>query len=84
MLQVWNATKFVFLSDDCVGFEVSTPIYKGTGIHLPAEFGLFGLTPPLRRYRSLRSPPSVPQLARPLVRSCHMLVVAYRIQFSNQ
>ena len=30
MLQVWNATEFVFLSDDCVGFKVSTPIYKGT------------------------------------------------------
>ena len=32
MLQVWNATEFVFLSDDCVGFKVSTPIYKGTVI----------------------------------------------------
>ena len=30
MLQVCNATEFVFLSDDCVGFKVSTPIYKGT------------------------------------------------------
>ena len=30
MLQVWNATEFVFLSDDCVGFKVST--YKGTVI----------------------------------------------------
>ena len=30
MLQVWNATEFVFLSDDCVGFKISTPIYKGT------------------------------------------------------
>ena len=32
MLQVWNATEFVFLTDDCVGFKVSTPIYKGTVI----------------------------------------------------
>ena len=32
MLQVWNASEFVFLSDDCVGFKVSTPIYKGTVI----------------------------------------------------
>ena len=32
MLQVWNATEFVFLSDYCVGFKVSTPIYKGTVI----------------------------------------------------
>ena len=32
MLCVWNATEFVFLSDDCVGFKVSTPIYKGTVI----------------------------------------------------
>lgn len=32
MLQVWNATEFVFLSDDCVGFKVSTPTYKGTVI----------------------------------------------------
>ena len=32
MLRVWNATEFVFLSDDCVGFKVSTPIYKGTVI----------------------------------------------------
>ena len=32
MLQVWNATEFVFLSDECVGFKVSTPIYKGTVI----------------------------------------------------
>ena len=30
MLQVWNATEFVFLSDDCVGFKVST--YKGAVI----------------------------------------------------
>ena len=28
----WNDTEFVFLSDDCVGFKVSTPIYKGTVI----------------------------------------------------
>lgn len=28
MLRVWNATEFVFLSDECVGFKVSTPIYK--------------------------------------------------------
>lgn len=32
MLQLWNATEFVFLSDECVGFKVSTPIYKGTVI----------------------------------------------------
>ena len=32
LLTVWNATEFVFLSDDCVGFKVSTPIYKGTVI----------------------------------------------------
>lgn len=32
MLCVWNATEFVFLSDNCVGFKVSTPIYKGTVI----------------------------------------------------
>lgn len=32
MLQVWNATEFVSLSDECVGFKVSTPIYKGTVI----------------------------------------------------
>ena len=32
MLQVWNATEFVFLSDKCVGFKVSTPTYKGTVI----------------------------------------------------
>lgn len=32
MLQVWNTTEFVFLSDDCVGFKVSTPINKGTVI----------------------------------------------------
>ena len=32
MLQVWNATEFVFLSDDCVGFKVSTQVYKGTVI----------------------------------------------------
>ena len=30
MLQVWNATELVFLSDDCVGFKVSTQVYKGT------------------------------------------------------
>lgn len=30
MLHVWNATEFVFLSDDCVGFKVSTPTCKGT------------------------------------------------------
>ena len=30
MLQVWNATEFVFLSDDCVGFKVCTITYKGT------------------------------------------------------
>ena len=29
MLHVWNATEFVFLSDDCVGFKVSTPTFKG-------------------------------------------------------
>lgn len=29
MLQVWNATEFVFLSDECVGFKVSTTTYKG-------------------------------------------------------
>ena len=32
MLCVWNATEFVFLSDDCVGFKVSTQVYKGTVI----------------------------------------------------
>lgn len=32
MLRVWNATEFVFLSDECVGFKVSTPTYKGTVI----------------------------------------------------
>ena len=38
MLQVWNATEFAFLSDECVGFKVSTPTYKGTvisGYRLP-------------------------------------------------
>ena len=29
MLRVWNATEFVFLSDECVGFKISTPSYKG-------------------------------------------------------
>ena len=28
----WNAIEFVFLSDDCVGFKVSTQVYKGTVI----------------------------------------------------
>lgn len=28
----WNDTEFVFLSDDCVGFKVSTQVYKGTVI----------------------------------------------------
>lgn len=32
MLRGWNATEFVFLSDECVGFKVSTPIYKGSVI----------------------------------------------------
>lgn len=32
MLRVWNATEFAFLSDECVGFKVSTPIYKGSVI----------------------------------------------------
>ena len=32
MLRVWNATEFVFLSDDCVGLKVSTQVYKGTVI----------------------------------------------------
>ena len=32
MLCVWNATEFVFLSDDCVGLKVSTQVYKGTVI----------------------------------------------------
>ena len=32
MLRDWNATEFVFLSDECVGFKVSTPIYKGSVI----------------------------------------------------
>ena len=32
MLQVWNATEFVFLSDDSVGFKVSTQVYNGTVI----------------------------------------------------
>ena len=30
MLACWSATSFVFLSDDCVGFKVSTSIYNGT------------------------------------------------------
>ena len=30
MLCIWNATEFVFLSDDCVGFKVSPQVYKGT------------------------------------------------------
>lgn len=25
-----DTTKLIFLSDDCVGFKVSTPVYKGT------------------------------------------------------
>lgn len=29
MLACWSATSFVFLSDDCVGFKVCTPIYNG-------------------------------------------------------
>lgn len=28
----WNATEFVFLSNDCVGFKVSTQVYNGTVI----------------------------------------------------
>ena len=32
MLRIWNATEFVFLSNDCVGFKVSTQVYKGTVI----------------------------------------------------
>ena len=32
MLQVWNATEFVILSDESVGFKVSTQVYKGTVI----------------------------------------------------
>jgi len=32
MLRVWNATEFVFLSDETVGFKVNTPTYKGTVI----------------------------------------------------
>lgn len=28
----WNATDFVFLSDDCIDFKVSTTIYKCTVI----------------------------------------------------
>lgn len=32
MLQVWNASEFIFLSDDCVGFKVSTNVYKGAVI----------------------------------------------------
>ena len=32
MLQVWNTTEFVFLSDECVGFKISTQAYKGTVI----------------------------------------------------
>ena len=32
MLQVLNTTEFVFLSDDCVEFKVSIPIYKGAVI----------------------------------------------------
>ena len=27
-----DTTKFIFLSDDCVGFKVSTQVYKGTVI----------------------------------------------------
>lgn len=32
MLRVWNATKFIFLSDECLRFKVTTPTYKGTVI----------------------------------------------------
>ena len=32
MLRIWDATEFVFLSNDCVGFRVSTQVYKGTVI----------------------------------------------------
>jgi len=32
MLRVWNATKFIFLSDECPGLKVTTPTYKGTVI----------------------------------------------------
>ena len=32
MLRIWNATEFVFLSNDCVGFKVSTHVSKGTVI----------------------------------------------------
>ena len=32
MPRIWNATEFVFLSNDCVGFKVSTQVYKGTVI----------------------------------------------------
>lgn len=30
MLACWSATSFVFLSDESVGFKVSTSIYNGT------------------------------------------------------
>lgn len=30
MLACWSATSFVFLSDECFGFKVSTSIYNGT------------------------------------------------------
>lgn len=30
MLSCWSATSFVFLSDECFGFKVSTSIYNGT------------------------------------------------------
>ena len=30
MLACWNTTSFVFLSDECFGFKVSTSIYNGT------------------------------------------------------
>ena len=32
MMQSWSATEFVFLSEECVGFKVSTPNYNGTVI----------------------------------------------------
>lgn len=32
MLRVWNATEFVFLSDEAVGFKVSTSVYNGAVI----------------------------------------------------
>lgn len=32
LMQSWSATEFVFLSEDSVGFKVTTPNYNGTVI----------------------------------------------------